>query len=90
MGSKSFENPIGAIPTITDLLVAILNVVIVIATPIIVFFLIYAGFMYVTARGNPEKIKVASQALMYGIIGGVVILGSVAIMEIVKNLVQAF
>lgn len=88
--SSSFNNPIAAFPTIADLFVAILNVMIVVSTPIVVFFIIYAGFMYVTARGNPEKIKIASKALVYGIIGGVVILGSIAIMEIIKNLVNAF
>ena len=72
------------------MIVAIMNVVIIIATPIIVFFLIYAGFMYVTAQGNPQKIEIASRSLLYGIIGGVIILGSVAILAIVKNVVGAF
>lgn len=87
--SEAFTNPI-TFPSIADLLVAILNVVIVMATPVVVFFLIYAGFMYVMARGNPVKIQAASKALTYGIIGGVIILGSVAIMQIVKNVVNAF
>jgi len=60
------------------------------AVPVIVFFLIYSGFMYVTAQGNPEKIKQASLALTYGIIGGVIILGSWAITAIVRNVVDAF
>lgn len=92
MSSKSLSNPldIHKFPTIADLFVAIMNVAIVIATPIVVFFLIYAGFMYVTARGNPEKIKAASQALLYGVVGGVIILASVAILEIIKNLVGEF
>lgn len=46
--------------------------------------------MYVTAQGNPQKIEVASRSLLYGIIGGVIILGSVAILAIVKNVVGAF
>ncbi len=68
----------------------IVNVLLIIAVPIIVFFIIFAGFMYVTAQGNPEKLKLASQSLMYGIIGGVIILGSSAIMVIISNLVDAF
>ena len=84
-----FKNPL-IFPEIQDLLVAILNVVIIISLPIIVFFLIYAGFMYATARGNAEKLQVASRSLLYGIIGAVVILGSVAIMTIVENTVKAF
>lgn len=83
------ENPI-KVTSIEGLLEAILNIVIVLATPIIIFFIIYAGFMYATARGNAEQIKQATNALTYAIIGGVIILGSIAIATIVKNLVAAF
>jgi formate-dependent nitrite reductase membrane component NrfD len=89
MGSHELVNPV-TFPTITELLAAILNVVIIISTPIVVMFIIYSGFLYVTARGNAEQIKQASQALLYGIIGGVIILGSVAITAIVKNLAEQF
>lgn len=89
MGSRSLVNPV-TFPTITDLLAAILNVVIIISTPIVVMFIIYSGFLYVTARGNAEQIKQAGQALLYGIIGGVIIIGSVAIIAIVKNLTEQF
>jgi Type IV secretion system pilin len=82
-------NPI-KVNSIADLLEAILNIVIVLATPFIVFFIIYAGFLYVTARGNAEQVKQASNALLYAVIGGVIIIGSVAIATIVKNLVGSF
>ncbi len=85
----SLKNPL-AFDSIEDFIVAILNVVIVIATPIVVLFIILAGFKYVTARGNPTKIQEATQALTYAIIGGVLIIGAVAIAEIIKNLVTAF
>ena len=83
------DNPI-KINDIEELLQAILTIVIGLATPIIVFFIIYAGFLYVTARGNPEQIKQASQALTYSVIGGVIILGSLAIATIVGTLVSTF
>lgn len=86
----SLRNPLAGISTIPDLLAAVLNVVIIIAIPIIIFFLMLAGFKYVTARGNPSTISEASQALLYAIIGGVLILGATAIAQIIKNLVNAF
>lgn len=79
-----------SIVSIEGLLVAILNVFIIIATPIIVLFVIYAGFLYVTARGNTQQIEQATRALTYAVIGGVILLGSVAIAEVVKNIVAAF
>lgn len=78
------------IVSIEGLLVAILNILLVIAVPIIVFFIIFAGFSYVTAQGNPEKIKLASRSLTYALIGGVLILGAVALSEVIEGIVDSF
>ena len=86
---RNFGNPI-TFGTVPEILLAVLNVLMVIAVPIIVFYLIFAGFKYVAARGNPEAMKDASRSLMYGIIGGVVIIGSFTILEIVKSIVDEF
>ena len=87
--SYTLNNPL-RFNSLEGLIVGVLNVLLVIAVPIIVFFIIFAGFSYVTARGNPEKISQASRSLTYAIIGGVLILGAVAISEILKNIVAAF
>jgi hypothetical protein len=89
MTSVKLKNPL-KVQSLNDLLEAILQIFVVLATPLIVFFIIYAGFLYVTARGNPEQIKQATQALTYAVIGGVIILGAFAIATIVSNLVSAF
>lgn len=73
-----------------DFLVAILNIIIIIATPIVVLAIIYAGFLYVTARGNVQQTQQATRALTYSIIGGVLILGALALTQIISNLVGAF
>ena len=73
-----------------DLLVALLRIFITIATPIIVLFIIYAGFKYVTAQGNAQQIQEATRALTYAIIGAVLIIGAVAISEIIASTVGAF
>lgn len=87
--TRKFMNPL-AFPSITELMQALLNMVIIISIPIVVLFIIYAGFLYATAQGNPEKLQVANRALVYGVIGGVVIIGAVAILQIVQNTVNAF
>lgn len=87
--SQGLKNPI-KVGSVQDLLAILLNLVIIIATPIVVLFIILAGFKYVTARGNPAQIQEATQALTYAVIGGVLIIGAVAISEIIKDLVSAF
>ncbi len=83
------ENPL-SVGSIQDLLVAILNIVMILMIPVIVFFIIYAGFLYVTARGNAEQIKQATRALTYAIIGAILVVGAFAIAEIVRATVSSF
>lgn len=86
----SLRNPLNGIASIEGLLVAILDILMILAVPIIVFFIIFAGFNYVTAQGNPEKIKTATRSLTYAIIGAVLILGAVALSEIITGIVDSF
>ncbi|MES2966999.1 MAG: hypothetical protein V4668_04380 [Patescibacteria group bacterium] len=84
------QNPLRNINTIEGLLVAILNIIMILMVPVIVFFIIYAGFKYVMAQGNASQVEEATRALTYAIIGGVLILGAVAISQIIQNVVAAF
>ncbi len=87
----SLQSPLApGIGSIEALLTTILNVLLVLAVPIIIFFIIFAGFTYVTAQGNPEKIKTATRSLTYAIIGAVLILGGVALSEIIAGVVNSF
>ena len=82
-------NPL-KVKTIGDLLVAIINIVMILMVPVIVFFIIYSGFKYVVARGNASQVEEASQSLFYAILGGVLILGAFAIANIIQSIVTAF
>jgi len=89
--TRTLNNPFGGANTsITDLLYALVNVLLVFAVPVIVVCVIFAGFMYVTAQGNPEKVKTASRALLYALIGAVIIVGAYAIIAIVQSIVAEF
>jgi hypothetical protein len=92
-GSKglnySLNNPLSA-PSIEQLFIDIIGLAITLLTPLVVIFIILAGFKYVTARGKPEEIKKATAALTYAIIGGVIIIGAFAISTIIANTIKAF
>ena len=83
-------NPIPKIHSIPELLSALLIVCMVVVIPVIIFFFMLAGFNLVTAQGNEAKITKAKNALWYGIIGTLMIIGATAITTILKNLVNAF
>jgi Type IV secretion system pilin len=82
------QNPI-RFGSLIEVLSAILDILVIFAVPIIVFFLIYAGFMYVTAQGNAAKITAATNALLYALIGGVIILGAEIIGGVIASTVDS-
>jgi hypothetical protein len=81
-------NPIGQ-DSIKDFIIVILQGVLKIAIPVVVLALIYSGFLFVVARGNPEELSKAKSALLYTIIGTGVLLASIAIAELIARTVTS-
>lgn len=83
-------NPITAqsIPEFLDSLLTLVTTKI--APPIIVLFLVYAGFLFVTAQGNDEKLESAKNVFKWTIIGAAILLGaellSKAIIQTIINI----
>ena len=76
--------------TLVDLITALLkNIVMPIAAIASVLYIIWAGFKYVQARGNPGEITKANQNLLWVLIGVGVLLGAVGISEVVQNTIKA-
>jgi hypothetical protein len=73
-----FCNPI-QYNTIQDFLVAILNAVVLILFPIIVLMLVYCGFLFVRAQGNPTEITKARTIFFWTLVDGLIVLGSEAL-----------
>lgn len=88
-GGMVLSNPLGD-QTLMGFLQDLLDVIMIFAVPLIVFMIIYAGFKYVMAQGNPGKVSDANKAIMYAIIGGLLILGAWVILEVIQGTVDAF
>lgn len=76
--------------TITQFLQALIEILLIFAVPLVIFFIIYAGFKYVTANGNPAELSKANKALLYAIIGGVIIFGATIIGQVIQATVDEF
>lgn len=84
----TIRNPLDpSISSIPALFQAIIDILLVFAIPFIVFFIIYSGFLYVSARGNAETIGKAHMALLYALIGGVLILGANVLLTVITGTV---
>ena len=68
---------------IQKLLVGLLRI----GIPIIALAIIYSGFLFVSARGNPESLKKAKETFVYTIIGAAILLGAWAIAELIADTV---
>ena len=82
------ENPLkGGIDTIPQFIEAIINIVLIVGVPILVLAIIYAGFLYVKAQGNPGELEVAHRTLLYTVIGGALLLGAFVIAKAIGSTV---
>lgn len=83
----SFTNPLKA-KTFEQLAENIISVLIQIGLPVAVFFIIYGGFLLVTARGSQEKIDRGKKVLLWAIVGAAILLGALIIASAVKGTVK--
>ena len=81
-------NPLN-VDSITQLLALILDGLILIATPIVVLTVIYAGFLFVSAQGSVDKLEQAKRAITYALLGAVILLGAEAISELIKGSIDS-
>lgn len=58
--------------------------------PIIVLFIVYIGFLFVTSADNPEGIKKARNYLLWAVVGALLILGAEALSYAIKATVDQF
>lgn len=83
----SFRNPIRA-TDIRQLVKDILDVVVEFGAVIVVFFLVYAGFLFVKAQGDPGGLKKAKETFFWTIVGGMIVLGAHVISQVIQNTVN--
>ncbi len=82
-------NPLGpSIDTIPKFIEAVINIVLIVGIPIVVLAIIYTGFLFVKAQGNPEEITKAKSALMYTLIGATLLLGAFVIANAIGKTVD--
>ena len=88
-GITTIPNPLNSnYQDVTSFVVAVLqNIVLPIGVVIVVFMLIYAGYLFVTAQGNETKVSEAKKTFLYVVIGAAILLGSIVIAKAVKNTV---
>ncbi|PIR83704.1 hypothetical protein COU18_03455 [Candidatus Kaiserbacteria bacterium CG10_big_fil_rev_8_21_14_0_10_51_14] len=78
------DSRFSSIPTFIE---GALQVLVVVALPIIGLFIVIAGFMFVLARGNSSGLEKAKKNFLYVIIGAGLILGAWVIAKLLSGTV---
>ena len=81
----TIDNPLINSPDLATLIGNITNFVFLISITLAPLMIILAGFYYVTANGDPEKVKKANNILLYTAIGIAVILLSRAFVWTIRG-----
>ncbi len=90
--SGSFQiklaNPL-SVSTVDELLDLVLNLIIQAGIPVIVIMIMWSGFLFIKAQGNPGDVTKAKENLKYVLIGTAIVLGVFSILAIVRGTVRA-
>ena len=87
LARAQYVNPI-SFGTIPEFIEALLIFLVTIGTLVLVVMVVYAGFMFITAQGQPEKLKTAKSAFFWVVIGGALVLGAWALSLVVKETIE--
>jgi hypothetical protein len=80
----TFESPTDA-TEFSDVVLAVADIMMKIGIPAAAIFLIYTGFLFVSARGDETKLKTAKEMFKYTVIGTAIITGAYFIASAVVN-----
>ena len=81
------DNPL-SVDSIQGFIAKALQVMVMVALPIISLFIVYAGYMFVSARGNESKLSEAKNNFYYVIIGAILILGAWVIATLIGGTIS--
>ncbi len=93
-GTSQLCNPLGGCSSsgpndLTAFIKLVLAAVVKIGAVVVVFFVIYSGFLMVTAQGNEEKLKKAKNALLWTLVGAAILLGAQLLADVISNTITA-
>lgn len=82
--SPTIQNPL-RVDSIEEVILLVVDLAIYVGVAFAVLVLIFIGFKFVLAQGNPDKLKEAKMWFLWTVVGLAILISSKVIVEIVKN-----
>lgn len=87
--SAAFENPLKSnLNTVAGFTEAFLRAVVYILFPIAVVFVVYSGFLFISAQGNSDDLAKAKRNFFWTVIGVGLLLGAWALAVLIKGTID--
>ena len=84
-GAVVFCSPLEA-QSFDDLVYSVTNFIFNIAMALVPVMVIIAGFYFITAAGDPERIKTAKKIILWTFVGLLIVLLTYGLIDVLKNL----
>ena len=82
-------NPLEVGGSVFDILTAVIrNIIMPLASVLVVLAILYSGFRFVMAQGNSTEIAKAKEGLIWVLVGSAVLLGAYGISELIEGTVK--
>ena len=87
---QALQNPLAGsgIDSIASFTAAFLRAVVFILFPIAVVFIVYSGFLFISAQGKPEDLATAKRNFLWTVIGVALLLGAWALAVLIENTIE--
>lgn len=82
-------NPLGSGSSLNGFIANVLGLVTRIGSIFVVLMLVYVGFLFVKAQGKDSELASARQALLYTLVGALILLGAQALAAGIQATTQA-
>ena len=89
MGDPIFYNPLGEGTTVEILITKLLSALITLGIQLLVLYIVYAGFKFITAQGDSAQVTKARESLYWAMVGGAVLIGAKVIESILCGTITA-
>jgi hypothetical protein len=85
-----YENPLGCgLDTLPKFIKAILTIIVKVGIPVATIFIIWSGFLFLTAQGDEAKLTKAKHAFVWSCIGTAVLLGAWLLATAINATIQS-
>lgn len=85
--TEVLENPTN-VPTLYDFIKEVLTIVVKIGIPVATVFIIWSGFLFLTAQGDEAQLKKAKTSFVWACVGTAVLLGAWLLATAIKSTID--